>query len=694
MKSKKLFAILTLVMFMMTLLPMAAFAANRFASSVAVDKEDVVADASDFAKVTVYVAEPNGQPSSGATVYIATDRGIEDIEQYDTDNDVTSLTTGADGTVKFEVKASVAGTAKLGVGLTNLANLKAFLEGQDGSSAATAGLIGEIQTINFQSAPVNTVTLTPAVAGLADGVTKTSVVATVLTAGGTPVNDEAVTFTVSKTGLTFDKTSYTTDAFGKVTAKVTTTKAGIYAITAKAGGKTSAAVDYTFNASGTAYAIEMTKSPTTPVAKGVLNQKVLKFKVTDINGNRIKTGDPIDATVEDKPTGGTATVALNATSVDSNGDWQYDINLSKAGDYKLRFALDNGKLIDVVVTAATQGDIVKIEVSYDQSTLAITSAPGNETDTATIKKFDAAGVSVSDASNVVFSISNPALASIGADGLVKTVTTDTKDACDLTVTAIDTVNNLVATTVIKLTGTPIGFTATPPASVDVNTDAVVNIQFVDKDGKSTSLGQNAGAIAKEYTIISKPADAGINVSFAGTADTDLKDKGATTVKISSTKQGDVTVQLRITVGGVLYTTPVTVKVATAAPQTVGAKVTMFIGATGYVQDGAVKVMDVAPFIKDGRTFVAVRPIADAFGCEIGWNEATQTVTLTRADITVTIVIGSNTITVVKDGVTTTVTADVPAFIKDGRTVLPFRAVGDAFGVPVSYDAASQSVSYN
>jgi hypothetical protein len=86
-------------------------------------------------------------------------------------------------------------------------------------------------------------------------------------------------------------------------------------------------------------------------------------------------------------------------------------------------------------------------------------------------------------------------------------------------------------------------------------------------------------------------------------------------------------------------------------------------------------------------------VAEAFGAQIGWNEATQTVTLSRPDITVTIVIGSNAVTVVKDGVTTTVTADVAAFIKDGRTVLPFRAVGEAFGATVNYDAATQSVSY-
>ena len=126
------------------------------------------------------------------------------------------------------------------------------------------------------------------------------------------------------------------------------------------------------------------------------------------------------------------------------------------------------------------------------------------------------------------------------------------------------------------------------------------------------------------------------------------------------------------------------------------KVVMFIGSQGYTRDGEARLTDVAPFIKDGRTFVAVRPIADAFGVtpeNIGWNEATQTVTLVRDDMTVTIVIGSNEIEVVEDGVVSTVEADVPAFIADGRTVLPFRAVGDAFGVTTNWDEASQSVTY-
>lgn len=678
---------------MMTLLPVAAFAApTRFASSMEVDKVDVTADDSDFVKVTVYVADENGLPAAGATVYVATDRDIEKIEKYDVtpvQNVKTSgLVTGADGTVKFQVKAAVAGTAKLAVGLnTSATEVRDFLRGNDGKTATTAGLIGEVKTINFQSAAVGNIVLTPAAAVVADGVTEMQVVATVktgTTAGtGAPVKDQEVTFSANKTGLQFDKAVYTTDAFGKVTAKVTSTKSGDYEITAKVGSKTATST-YTFSASTTAYNIEMTKNPTSPVATGVASTKVLKFKVTDINGNRIKTGTPIAATVEDKPTGATATVTLNATNVDANGDWQYDVNFSKEGTYKLRFKLTNGKFIDTNVEARKQGDIVGLTLSYDQTSVYIDPNAFVTSVAATVKRVDAAGVSVSATlpdGTLQFSSSNPALATVGTNGAVTTATKDSKDAGKVTITVIDTVNKLVASYEMAINGVPVAFTATAPsAPVAVNADATVAIQFVDKNGNAVALG-TAANLTNEYTVISKPANAGVNVSYAGDAATTLKEKGNTTVKISSTVAGAVTVQLRIYDSNTTtwYTTPVTVNVA--APKTViGAnEVTMFIGAAGYVQDGSAKLTDVAPFIKDGRTFVAIRPVADAFGAAIAWNEATQTVTLSRADITVTIVIGSGTITVVKGGVTSTVTADVPAFIKDGRTVLPFRAVGDAFG---------------
>ncbi len=41
-------------------------------------------------------------------------------------------------------------------------------------------------------------------------------------------------------------------------------------------------------------------------------------------------------------------------------------------------------------------------------------------------------------------------------------------------------------------------------------------------------------------------------------------------------------------------------------------------------------MDVAPLVRDGRTYVPARYVAEAFGYDVGWNEATQTVVVTLA----------------------------------------------------------------
>lgn len=130
------------------------------------------------------------------------------------------------------------------------------------------------------------------------------------------------------------------------------------------------------------------------------------------------------------------------------------------------------------------------------------------------------------------------------------------------------------------------------------------------------------------------------------------------------------------------------------PQVWGSKaVSMVIGSTIYQADGKSRVTDLAPFIKDNRTFVAVRPAAEAFGAAINWNESSRTVTLTRPDITVVIAVGSQTIIVVKDGATTAFLADVPPFIQGNRTVLPIRAVGEAFGATVNYDAVARVVCF-
>lgn len=59
------------------------------------------------------------------------------------------------------------------------------------------------------------------------------------------------------------------------------------------------------------------------------------------------------------------------------------------------------------------------------------------------------------------------------------------------------------------------------------------------------------------------------------------------------------------------------------------EIKMKIGSNKYTVDGIEKTMDTAPFIKDNRTFVPVRFVAEELGCEILWDSKTQTVTLIK-----------------------------------------------------------------
>jgi hypothetical protein len=282
-------------------------------------------------------------------------------------------------------------------------------------------------------------------------------------------------------------------------------------------------------------------------------------------------------------------------------------------------------------------------------------------------------------SDLKFGSSNRDVVSVTSAGKVSVEDEDFTG--DVIITVIHEDTGVSAEYTLNVVGKPVSFN--PVVNV-TGKRASVELQFVDKNGNRTF---SRVATDNDLTLILPSG-----VSSEAVEDFD-EDTGVAKFDLVAAKAGEYTIIANAS-AGITKSFKVAFEVPASEVVVVGAKnVTMFIGNAAYVQDGVAKVTDVAPFIKDNRTFVAIRPVADAFGCEIGWDEATQTVTLTRDDLTVTIVIGSSDIAVVKDGVTTTVTADVPAFIQDGRTVLPFRAIGNAFGATVNYDAATQSVSY-
>ena len=107
-------------------------------------------------------------------------------------------------------------------------------------------------------------------------------------------------------------------------------------------------------------------------------------------------------------------------------------------------------------------------------------------------------------------------------------------------------------------------------------------------------------------------------------------------------------------------------------------------------EGEKVLFDVLPTIKDGRTLVPLRAIFESLGAKVEWNGENQTITATKGETTVELKIGSKEMHVGEE----TKTLDVGPEIKDGRTLVPARAVAEAFGCTVDWDGEAQMVSIN
>jgi hypothetical protein len=129
---------------------------------------------------------------------------------------------------------------------------------------------------------------------------------------------------------------------------------------------------------------------------------------------------------------------------------------------------------------------------------------------------------------------------------------------------------------------------------------------------------------------------------------------------------------------------------TPAPGEQKSLVVFKINDTSLTVNGVAYTMDVAPYIKDSRTFIPVRYAAQACGVSaenILFSEGK--VTLIKGDKVIQLTIGSKVMII--NGVA--ITIDVaPEIINPGRTMLPFRWVAQALGATVSYDEATQTVT--
>jgi hypothetical protein len=106
---------------------------------------------------------------------------------------------------------------------------------------------------------------------------------------------------------------------------------------------------------------------------------------------------------------------------------------------------------------------------------------------------------------------------------------------------------------------------------------------------------------------------------------------------------------------------------------------------------SVNFYDAKPFIdSNGRTQVPVRFIAEALGAVVKWDKSTKTVTITHEEKEIKILIGKR--SYAANGKNKQM--DTAAVLKEDRTFVPVRFIGEEFGARVNWDRLYRMVYIN
>ena len=141
------------------------------------------------------------------------------------------------------------------------------------------------------------------------------------------------------------------------------------------------------------------------------------------------------------------------------------------------------------------------------------------------------------------------------------------------------------------------------------------------------------------------------------------------------------------------------------PSILSQEVRVTIGESYYVVNGKTYSMDAVSYISpaSNSTMVPLRFVANAFGIrddQILWDDANKTATINSPSKVLQFKIGSSSMLV--NGISVAmqspdglpVSAEIKTINGLGRTYLPFRALGNAFGVSVDWEADTKTAIYN
>lgn len=115
---------------------------------------------------------------------------------------------------------------------------------------------------------------------------------------------------------------------------------------------------------------------------------------------------------------------------------------------------------------------------------------------------------------------------------------------------------------------------------------------------------------------------------------------------------------------------------------------MTIGSKEAKVFGETKTNDVAPIIRNDRTMLPARFVAESLGATVSWNNDERSVVIVKGETRIAIVIGAENATV--NG--KIVPLDSPAFIENDRTYTPLKFIAENLGAKVEWNDETKTVT--
>lgn len=525
---------------------------------------------------------------------------------------------------------------------------------------------------------------------------------------------KTVNIDTNSANITASKTSAVTNSLGQIDFDLSGSREGTYYVYLACDGFEVKLQVKVGNTSATY--ISASSQPDAPIALYGDNDDLdIRVDLTDVNGNVVTGTNPNGAmnaytssttavnykyvAFVTKPTGTVLKDSDLAISYDSE-DENYQVTMNnktfdKEGNYEIKIVLDNGNYVSIPFEVKTFTTPVQLLLDYDQTSIEL----GGSSNVPTVKYVDANGTKQNAKNKTTLAGTGYAISNFTSDGKITVKNDEKYIGQTITVTAVDSRYNLTATQTLTVADEAQSITfSTTKAQVNVNNK--IEFSIVDSLGNVVSLGNNATIKDVNFVVTNIPEGAKVSAVTSGSYQNDLKSTGKATMALTSDKEGDVTVQVLVSVEAPsstsstglktkYYTGTATFNVAKQIGT--GNAVVMTIGSATMVVNDTTVAIDAPAMIKDNRTFVPVRALMEAFGATVDFDATTNVVTIKADGKTITLTLGSSVLTVGDQAVT----MDVAAFAtNEGRTMVPVRAIAEAAGytVEATYNADGSTAS--